>query len=99
MSYLCLFHLQYVGEGLGGVGVRRCGCLVAGWGFVGKNRESSQRMLRTTLLNQVTMPVIGKLVIETITSFSLARGKEGANLCDSKVFTTLCTPLICAEFI
>ena len=45
------------------------------------------------------MPVIGKLVIETITSFSLARGKEGANLCDSKVFTTLCTPVNCAEFI
>lgn len=78
---------------LGGVGV---------WwrvGACGKNRESSQRILRTTLLNQVTMPVIGKLVIETIISFSLARGKEGANLCDSKVFTTLCRPLICAEFI
>ena len=39
------------------------------------------------------MPVIGKLLIETITSFSLARGKEGANLCDSKVFTTLCVHL------
>lgn len=48
-----------------------------GLGLCGKNRESSQRILRTTLLNQVTMPVIGKLVIETITSFSLARGKEG----------------------
>lgn len=70
-----------------------------GLGLCGKSRESSQRILRTTLLNQVTMPVIGKLVIETITSFSLARGKEGANLCDSKVFTTLCTPVNCAEFI
>lgn len=68
-------------------------------GLFRKNRKSSQRILRTTLLNQDTMPVIGKLLIETMTSFSLARGKEGENLCDSKVFTTLCTPLICAEFI
>ena len=72
---------------------------MAGWRFVGRIVNHHKRILRTTLLNQVTMPVIGKLLIETITSFSLARGKEGANLCDSKVFTTLCTPVNCAEFI
>lgn len=73
--------------------------MVAGWRFVGRIVNHHKRILRTTLLNQDTMPVIGKLLIETITSFSLARGKEGANLCDSKVFTTLCTPAKCAEFI
>ena len=72
---------------------------MAGWRFVGRIVNHHKRILRTTLLNQVTMPVIGKLLIETITSFSLARGKEGANLCDSKVFTTLSTPVNCAEFI
>ena len=50
--------------------------LGGGLGLCGNNRESSQRILRTTLLNQVTMSVIGKLVIEYNHFLSYGKGRS-----------------------